>query len=171
VINKIQKLNLTIREKTPGKRMFIFTLIVLLCLFILLPIFNFDTNNIVLRTLRALYHFGGTLAVSFFLKKLRKTHMANNFIWIGFAIWSIVQILAGSDTSILKRLMINSPSNKEWYHEGTVADFTSLGKVYRMPIDNMLCLVPDAAKTARMPVKKTRMPEPMPNAFSRGRRF
>jgi hypothetical protein len=63
------------------------------------------------------------------------------------------------------------PANKEWYHEGTLVDSGSPGKVYRMPVDNMICLVPDATKTARMPEKKSRMPEPMPNAFSWRRRY
>ena len=76
-----------------------------------------------------------------------------------------------ADTFALKRLLKDHPTNKEWYHEGTSVDSNSLGKGYRMPVDNMLCVVPDAAKNARMPVKKTRMPEPMPNAFSRSRRF
>jgi hypothetical protein len=69
------------------------------------------------------------------------------------------------DTATHKRLLINYPIKKEWYHEGTLIDSGSLGKVYRMPVDKMLCLVPDAAKTARMPVKKILAPERMPNAF------
>jgi hypothetical protein len=71
------------------------------------------------------------------------------------------------DTTTHKRLFINYPIKKEWYHEGTMVDSGSLGKVYQMPIDNMLCLVPDVAKTARMPVKEIYGTERMPNAFSR----
>jgi len=68
-----------------------------------------------------------------------------------------------ADTATLKSLIKTRSSNIEWYKEGTVVNATALGKVYQMPVDRMHCLVPDAAKTARMPVKKTRMPEPMPN--------
>jgi hypothetical protein len=72
------------------------------------------------------------------------------------------------DTAILKRLLINNyPIKKEWYREGTLVDSGSLGKVYRMPVDNLICLVPDASKTARMPVKEMVTPERMPNAFGR----
>lgn len=56
---------------------------------------------------------------------------------------------------------------KEWYNEGTLVDSGSKGKLYRMPVDNMLCLVPEGSGTAQMPVKRTRIPEKMPNAFSR----
>jgi len=69
------------------------------------------------------------------------------------------------DTAIHRRLLINYPLKKEWYHEGTVVDSGSLGKVYRMPVDNMLCLVPDVGKTARMPVKEMYATERMPNAI------
>lgn len=60
-----------------------------------------------------------------------------------------------------------SPIIGNWYQEGTLLGSNSLGKLYRMPVDNSLCLVPDIVKTTRMPVKKTRMPEQMPNAFLR----
>lgn len=56
---------------------------------------------------------------------------------------------------------------KEYYLEGALVDSGRLGKVYQMPVDKMHCLVPDAAKTAGMPVKKLKMPEPMPNALMR----
>lgn len=84
-----------------------------------------------------------------------------------------VHLLVGptSDTPTLKRSLINNPNTPNWYYEGVMVDSTSLGKVYRMPVDNMLCLVPDATKASRMPVKKTRVPERMPNAFSRSRMY
>ena len=82
-----------------------------------------------------------------------------------------LSIQPASDTSTLRRLVKNNPINNEWYQEGAVIDSSRVGKVYRMPVDRMLCLVPDANKTAPMPVKKTRIPEPMPNAYSRNRRF
>jgi hypothetical protein len=72
-----------------------------------------------------------------------------------------------TDTTIPKCAWINNKYIKDWYYESIVVDSSSLGKVYRMPVDNMLCLVPDATKTARMPVKKIKAPEQMPNAFSR----
>lgn len=93
VIKKIQRFNLIIYEKTPGKIIFTILFCVLVVLLLLLFYFKFDTNNFILRTLRALYHLGGTLAVSYFFFKLRKTHMANNVIWFGFVIWAFVQIL------------------------------------------------------------------------------
>lgn len=75
-----------------------------------------------------------------------------------------------SDTPTLKRSLINDPHIKDWYSGETMVDSNSLGRVYRMPVDNMLCVVPDATKASRMPVKKTRVPERMPNAFSRRHR-
>jgi hypothetical protein len=63
------------------------------------------------------------------------------------------------------------PARMQAYQDRSLVHSSRLGKVYRMSVDNMLCLVPDANKTAPMPVKKTRMPEPMPNAYSRNRRF
>jgi hypothetical protein len=74
-----------------------------------------------------------------------------------------LSVKPAADTASLKRSSINT----DWYSDGTMVDANSLGKVYRMPVDNMLCLVPDATKTAQMPVKKTQAPERMPNAFSR----
>jgi hypothetical protein len=76
-----------------------------------------------------------------------------------------------ADTPTIKRSLINNPNTKDWFNEATMVDSTSLGKVYRMPVDNMLCLVPDATKASRMPVKKTQAPERMPNAFSRSRMY
>ena len=73
-----------------------------------------------------------------------------------------------SDTATINR-SLNNPDIKDWYHEGTMVAANNLGKVYRMPVDNMPCLVTDATRTARMPVKKTQIPEQMPNAFSRSR--
>lgn len=74
----------------------------------------------------------------------------------------------GSDSADHKLSILNSLYNKKWYHAGLKVDSVSMGKVYRMPFDNMLCLVPDEKKNSRMPVKKiTRMPEQMPNAFRR----
>jgi hypothetical protein len=62
-------------------------------------------------------------------------------------------------------------SIKQYYLEGALIDSGRLGKVYQMPVDRMHCLVPDAAKTAGMPVKKLKIPEPMPNAYLNRRRF
>lgn len=71
-----------------------------------------------------------------------------------------------SDSSARKLSILNSLYNKEWYHAGVLVDSVQLGKVYRMPFDNMLCIVPDVTKNSRMPVKRSRrMPEQMPNAF------
>jgi len=67
------------------------------------------------------------------------------------------------DTATTKRSSIND----KYYQEGMLLGAGSLGKVYRMPVDNMLCLVPDNTKTTRMPVKKTKAPEQMPNGFLR----
>ena len=73
-----------------------------------------------------------------------------------------------SDSTARKLAILSSLYNKKWYHSGVLVDSVRLGKVYRMPIDNMLCIVPDESKNARMPVQRTRrMPEPMPNAFKR----
>ena len=74
-----------------------------------------------------------------------------------------------ADTASPKRSLSNYIITKEWYHEGILLGSGSLGKGYSMPVDNMLCLVPDVTKTTHMPVKKTQVPEQMPNAFSRRR--
>lgn len=71
-----------------------------------------------------------------------------------------------SDSAEPKLAILNSLYNNEWYRAGVQVDAVSMGKVYRMPIDNMLCLVPDANKNSRMPVMRKRvMPEQMPNAY------
>lgn len=71
-----------------------------------------------------------------------------------------------SDSTDRKLAILNSLYNKQWYHAGVQADTVSMGKVYRMPIDNMFCVVPDANKNSRMPVmRKKTMPEQMPNAY------
>jgi hypothetical protein len=77
----------------------------------------------------------------------------------------VMQVKPVTDSSAPNRSLINSLYIKQWYHAGVQVDSVRLGKVYRMPIDNMLCLVPDASKNSRMPVQKSRMPEQMPNAF------
>lgn len=74
-----------------------------------------------------------------------------------------------SDSTARKLAILNALDNKKWYHSGVLVDSVAMGKVYRMPFDNMLCIVPDETKNARMPVKRTRrMPEKMPNAFPMG---
>lgn len=71
-----------------------------------------------------------------------------------------------SDSAEPKLAILNSLYNKQWYRAGVQVDAVSMGKVYRMPIDNMLCLVPDDTKNARMPMMRKRiMPEQMPNAY------
>ena len=60
-----------------------------------------------------------------------------------------------------------SPIKGEWNKDGVPHGANSLGKVYSMQPDNMLCLVPDGSGTTRMPVKRTKLSEQMPNAFSR----
>lgn len=82
-----------------------------------------------------------------------------------------LSVRPSSDTPTIKRSPINNTYNKDWYNEETMVDATSLGKVYKMRVDNMLCLVPNATKIARMPVKKTQAPERMPNAYSRRRMY
>jgi hypothetical protein len=74
-----------------------------------------------------------------------------------------------ADSTSPKLAMINSLDRNKWYQQGTLIDSVSMGKVYRMPVDKMHCLVPDNNKTAQMPVKKSRMPEQMPNAYPRRR--
>jgi hypothetical protein len=71
-----------------------------------------------------------------------------------------------SDSTDRKSAILNSLYNKQWYHAGVQVDAVSMGKVYQMPIDNMLCVVPDANKNSRLPVmRKRQMPEQMPNAY------
>ncbi|THU34933.1 hypothetical protein FAM09_23365 [Niastella caeni] len=77
-----------------------------------------------------------------------------------------VKSLRLTDTLSHKHLL-RTNIRKEWYYEGVPVDSSSVEIVYRMPVDKMLCLVPDCTKSANMPVKKTRLPEQMPNAFSR----
>jgi hypothetical protein len=84
-----------------------------------------------------------------------------------------VHLLVGptTDTTTLKCSLITNSYIKDRYYEDAMVESNSPGKVYRMPVDNMLCLVPDATKTSRMPVKKIKAPERMPNAFSRSRMY
>jgi hypothetical protein len=75
-----------------------------------------------------------------------------------------------SDSAGRKLSILNSLYNKKWYHAGKQVDSVQLGKVYRMPFDNMLCIVPDVTKNARMPVQKARKVPYMPNAYKRPER-
>lgn len=78
----------------------------------------------------------------------------------------ILPVKPATDSTEPKLAILNSLYNKEWYHAGVQVDAVSMGKVYRMPIDNMLCLVPDINNNSRMPVMRKRtMPEQMPNAY------
>lgn len=70
-----------------------------------------------------------------------------------------------SDSAERKLSILNSLYNKKWYHAGKLIDSVQLGKVYRMPIDNMMCIVPDVTRNARMPVQKARKLPYMPNAY------
>jgi hypothetical protein len=80
----------------------------------------------------------------------------------------VLPVKPAGDSTAPKLSLVNSLYIKKWYDAAVPVDSVSMGKVYRMPFDNMLCLVPDEKKNSRMPVKKiTRMPEPMPNAFRR----
>ena len=76
-----------------------------------------------------------------------------------------------ADTTSPKRALANDIYIKKWYHDGVLLNANSMGKVYSMPVDNMACLVSDNTRISRMPVKKTKVPEQMPNAFSRRNRF
>jgi hypothetical protein len=77
----------------------------------------------------------------------------------------VLRVNPAVDSTAPKPSLINSLYIKKWYHAGVQVDSVSMGKVYRMPFDNMLCLVPHVTKTSRMPVKKTRVAEQMPNAY------
>ena len=78
----------------------------------------------------------------------------------------VLQVKPTSDSAERNLAILNSLYNKQWYQAGVQVDDVSMGKVYRMPIDNMLCIVPDANKNARMPMMRKRiMPEQMPNGF------
>lgn len=77
----------------------------------------------------------------------------------------VMPVKPTTDTFAPNRSLINSLYIKPWYQAGVQVDSVSMGKVYRMPIDNMLCLVPDVTRNSRMPVQKSRVPEQMPNAF------
>ena len=75
-----------------------------------------------------------------------------------------------SDSTARKLSIINALNNRKWHYAGRLVDSVPMGKVYQMPFDNMLCIVPDETKNARMPVQRNRrMPEKMPNAFPMGR--
>ncbi|HEY8898220.1 MAG TPA: hypothetical protein VIM79_25510 [Niastella sp.] len=78
----------------------------------------------------------------------------------------VLQVSPATDSADRKLAILNALYNKQWYHAGVQVDAVSMGKVYRMPIDNMLCVVPDAGKNSRMPVMRNKiMPEQMPNAY------
>ena len=75
-----------------------------------------------------------------------------------------------SDSAERKLAILNSLYNKQWYQAGVQVDDVSMGKVYRMPIDNMPCIVPDVTKNARMPIKRSRSTDRMPNVYPMKRR-
>jgi hypothetical protein len=75
-----------------------------------------------------------------------------------------------SDSAERNLAILNSLYNKQWYNAGVQVDDVSMGKVYRMPIDNMPCIVPDVNKNARMPIRKSKSNDRMPNAFPMKRR-
>jgi hypothetical protein len=77
----------------------------------------------------------------------------------------VLQVKPVTDSADHKEAILNALYNKQWYHAGVQVDAVSMGKVYRMPIDNMLCVVPDARKNSRMPVQRTRQMPKMPNAY------
>ena len=74
-----------------------------------------------------------------------------------------------TDSTSPQLALINSLNRNKWYQQGTLIDSVSMVKVYRMPVDKMHCLVPGNNKTAQMPVKRSRIPEQMPNAYPRRR--
>jgi hypothetical protein len=59
----------------------------------------------------------------------------------------------------------NAPYIKNWLSAGVVIDSNQRGKVYKMPVDNMRCLAPNVALSAPIPVKRSRIPEHMPNGY------
>lgn len=69
--------------------------------------------------------------------------------------------------STAPRQSINSLYRNNWYKNGVLVDTVPMGKVYRMPLDNMHCLVPYAKNPSRMPVKKAKAVDPMPNPYRR----
>lgn len=70
-----------------------------------------------------------------------------------------------SDSTARKLAILNALDSKKWYHAGALVDSVPMGKVYRMPNDNMLCIVPDKTQNARMPVQRSRRMPKMPNAY------
>lgn len=65
------------------------------------------------------------------------------------------------------RLFQQKQIAQNWLSQGTWSHNTYRGKVYKMPYDNMLCLVPDSSATKQMPVIKTMPESRMPNAYKR----
>jgi hypothetical protein len=64
------------------------------------------------------------------------------------------------------RRKFNITPQRSLLPQATYSHTTSRGKIYKLPIDNMPCLVPDMNQVAPMPGNK--MPEgKMPNAFPR----
>lgn len=69
-----------------------------------------------------------------------------------------------ADTTAPNPLLLKAPNIKKWYYAGVLVDTNSRGRVYRMPVDKMACLVPNETQ-ARMPVEKSRLVQRIPNAF------
>ena len=79
-----------------------------------------------------------------------------------------VQLFKADTTGEGLRKMEIINMQKSLLPEATYSHITPRGKVYKLPIDNMPCLVPDMKQVSRMPLAI--LPEGrMPNAFPKQR--
>lgn len=65
------------------------------------------------------------------------------------------------------RMLTGQDKNKAWLDSGRISHRTQRGRIYKMPVDNMPCLVPDSGKVEKFWGVKPPPDNRMPNAFDR----
>lgn len=81
--------------------------------------------------------------------------------------WSPENMIARDSISPFLRMQADQVKMKPWLDSNRISHRTWRGQVYKMPIDNMPCLVPDKNKTEQFWGVKPAPESRMPNAFRR----
>ena len=72
--------------------------------------------------------------------------------------------IAKDSIAPLWRMQADQYKMKPWLDSGRISHKTQRGQIYKMPVDNMPCLVPDKSKVEQYwgvkPTPDTRMPNP-----------
>lgn len=64
-----------------------------------------------------------------------------------------------------KKILLDQKNMKAWLDSSRITRTTQRGTIYKMPVDNMPCLVPDKNKTEKYWGVKPSQVTKMPNAF------